>query len=185
MKKCSFGENSILSDVYSQAADFGKGYTYVITAFFFVICVIAIIGGIVLINRKARNIKVDFKIRNVSPITKTELVPQGDTYIQQTRTVYKLTGTIAKCPGKIYTLLEYESFVVAGQIIEAWVDPSCSTNEVFASSDDTQGLGWIIIIVAIIGIIINAVRLFLVRKYKGIAALSGATAATNMFKYYK
>jgi len=185
MKKCSFGENSILSDVYSQAADFGKGYTYVITAFFFVICVIAIIGGIVLINRKARNIKVDFKITNVSPITKTELVPQGNTNIQQTRTVYNLTGTVKECPDKNLTLLEYGSFVVVGQSIEAWVDPSCNTNEVFASSDDTHALGWIIIIVAIIGIIINVVRLFLVRRYKGIAALSGASGAANLFKVFR
>jgi uncharacterized membrane protein len=185
MKRSSFGEKSILSDVYSQAADFGKGYTYVVAAFFFVICIIAILGGIALINRKARNIKVDFKITTVTPITKTELVPQGNTNIQQTRTVYNLTGTVKECPGKTLTLLEYGSFVVAGQSIEAWVDPSCNTNEVFASSDDTQGLGWIIIIVAIIGIIINVVRLFLVRRYKGIAALSGASGAANLFKVFK
>jgi hypothetical protein len=184
MKKSSFGENSVFSDVYSQAADFGKGYTYVVSAFLFVICIIAIIGGIALISRKAHNIKVDFVITNVTSRTTPEVIIQSTDGPKQT-TVYDLVGTVSKCPGQTFTLVGYGNFVKVGQTIEAWVDPSCSKGEAFAASDETHTLGWGIIIVSIIGIILIMVRLFLVKRYKGYAALSGAAGAANMFKLFK
>ena len=185
MKKCSFGENSVFSDVYSQAADFGKGYTYVVSAFLFVICIIAIIGGIALISRKAHNIKVDFVITKVTARTTPEVVTQGSNSYTTQKTVYDLEGTVSKCPGQTFTLVGYGNSVSSGQTIEAWVDPSCSKGEAFAASDETRTLGWGIVIVGVIGIILIMVRLFLVRRYKGYAALSGAAGAANMFKLFK
>jgi len=186
MKKVSFGDNSIFSNVYSGTADFGKTYAYIISAFAFVISVIAIIIGILLIKRKpVYTTKVEFIVTKVVAGTETERTPQGEGTVERTKTIYNLEGTVPMCGQRIFTLESYPTYVDVGQSITAWIKQACSSNEAHVSSDETRGIGWGIIIIAIIAIIFNILRLFLVRKYKGVAAVQGVSGASNLYKMFR
>ena len=182
MKKVSFGEN-IASEIYTGASDFGRGYAYIISAFVFVICLVAIIGGVYLIRRKAVfTTQVDFIITKVTPETKYNTVTEGNTTKSVPTTVYNLEGTVPVCGKSSIVLVGYQKYVTVGQTIKVWMKPNCQTTEVHESSDDTTVIGWVILTIALVVVIINIIRIYFVRKYKVVAAVQGAAGAANIFK---
>jgi hypothetical protein len=185
MKKSSFG-NDVVSNIYSGAADFGRDYAFIVAAFVFVLCVVGVFVGVHLIRRKpVYTAEVDFLITRVTPETITETVNQGDKQVPRTRTIYNLEGTVQMCGNSKVTLPGYQTYVTVGQTVKAWMKPNCQSTEAHYSSDNTTLIGWIVIGVAIIVAILNALRLYFVKKYKAVAAVQGAAGASNLFKILK
>lgn len=183
MKKNSFGANSVLSDIYSDTAGFGRDYAYVVSAFVIIICILAIIIGLYFIQRKpVYTTQVDFTITKVTPQSIT--VNQGTNKPPLTTTIYNLEGTVQICGKSVIVLPGYPRPVNVGETVKVWMKPNCQSNEAHYSSDDTVFLGWVIISIAFIFIIVNILRLFFVKRYKGAAALQGAAGISNIFKMF-
>jgi len=182
MKKVSFGQ-SIASDIYSGASDFGRSYAYIISAFVFVICLVAIIGGVYLIRRPSVfTAHVNFTITKVTPEVTIKTVTEEKTTKQIPTTIYNLEGSVEMCGNNTIILPGYQTYVVTGQTIKVWMKPNCESIEAHFSSDDTTVIGWVILIISLIAVIINILRIYFVRKYKGIAAVQGAAGVANIFK---
>lgn len=178
-KKFKFGDlNSNLNAAYTGAATFGRDYTFFVSVFTLIICVIAIIAGIYLINRKpVFTIKTNFTVSTVNEIDSV-YTDQNSTYKS---TSYNLTGTIASCGNSVFTLSDYPYKIEPGKTISVYIR-DCNSNEAHYRSDDTKGAGWIVIGISIVAIIFTLVRLFLVKKYKGIAAIQGVSGVSNLFR---
>jgi hypothetical protein len=183
MKKNSFGNvDSVASNIYSGTADFGRSYASVVTIVICIVAVVAIFVGIYLISRQpVYTAKVDFLITKVTKEESTELQTVNGSETLVKKTVYNLEGTVKMCNQAIITLPGYTKYVAAGQTITAWMKPNCASTEAHSSSDDTRIVGWVVIAIAILVIGFNLLRLFFVKKYKGLAAIQGAAGAKRLF----
>jgi hypothetical protein len=179
-KKFKFGDlNSATAGLYSGAADFGKDYAVITGAFTFVICVIAFFVGIYLITRKpVYTTKTSFLIKSVTPqtITKYNVNTQLNTLV----TTYDLTGTVASCNNEVFTLPGYPTNVAVGTSITVFIK-DCTSREAHYQSDDTKMVGWGVVGISIGVILFTLFKIFLVKKYKGLAALQGAAGAKRIF----
>jgi hypothetical protein len=184
MKKSSFGANSFFSDLYSGTADFGKGYAYVVSVFAFIISALAVLLGVYFIRRKPDyTAQVAFTITKVTPEVIT--INQENNKPPVISTIYNLEGTVQMCGKNVIVLSGYQIPVNVGETIQVWMKPNCQSNEARYSSDDTTVIGWGIVIFAGIITVFNMLRLFFVRKYKGIAALQGASGISDLFRMFK
>jgi hypothetical protein len=172
--------NKLASDMYTGAADFGKVYAMIVSIAIFIISIIAIFIGSYFIRKKSVYSKqVSFEVISSTVRTNTYTDLEKNS---RTVTVYDLLGKVKDCENKIYSLVGYSSSPSAGSVISAWIKPDCMSTDAIASEDSTKVMGWIIVAIGSLFIIGNALRLFFVRKFKGVAAIQGAAGAGNIFK---
>lgn len=184
-RKPQFGDfNSIAQGAYSGTADFGKLYARIVSIFGFVIAVVLIGLGIYFIRRKPTfPVSVNFTVKTVTPITVTRMEMRNKVQVPVNVTYYNLTGTVPSCGTNVITLNNYTENVSVGQTVNAYIHPNCENNVASQSSDDTTVLGWILIAVAVVIIAMNALRLFFVNRFKGVAALQGVAGGGNILKH--
>jgi hypothetical protein len=185
--KVKFGDfNSLAENVYSGTADFGKMYAKIVSAFSFIIAIVLFVTGIYFIRRPPTfPVAVKFTISTVTPTTVTNFnYDKNGKSTPYTSTVYNLLGTVPSCGTNVITLNNYTNYVTSGQTITAYMHPDCDKFIASQDSDSTEVIGWVLVAIAIGIVIFTILRLFLVGRFKGIAALQGVAGGGKLFKAF-
>jgi len=179
-KKVHFGDNTVFNDLYSGSASLGRDYAKIVSIFSFVAAAVLVILGIYFMGkRNTYTLKVNFIVTKVTPITQT--VYDSNVGRDVPKIIYNLEGTVSEC-GTNVVKLEYSSNVNVGNILQVYIEPKCDGNKAVQNQDNNSMIGWILIIIAIVIVIFTFIRLHLVNKYKGVAAVQGVAGAKNIFK---
>jgi len=184
-KRARFGDlNSLASSAYTGTATFGKDYAVIIGSLQILLGIIILCVGIYLIRRKPLYaIPIQFTVlTNSGPKTSTTNTVVNGVDTPQVTTTYDLVGTTPECKGNV-VLNGYPNNAVVGSVVTAYIKENCADNIASPSSDSTAVIGWIVLGVGILLILWNIIRIFFVKKYKGVAAAQGVAGGKNILSH--
>lgn len=163
LQKSHFGE-----DYYSDAAAVGTSMGYIKT---FVGCLIGIIC--IFFGYKMKNTTNVYTQQVSLTITDSTANKSTDPNGKQS-TFYTITGTAAECGKNTITVYNYPSSLSIGTVITAFIRPNCNGGQdAITSVPNNSKNGTIIIIVGVVIIALALLNLYMVRKYKALAAVEG------------
>jgi len=175
-RKRKFGNTA--SDIYSGAAEVGKGFAYLKATMGFIFAIILIVGGFMV--RKQKNVytqQVNLKVTDVQRMV-IGTNKDGTSIID-----YKVSGTVQECPsGNLVTVANYKNPVGPGQTINIWMRPGCLGSDGIQTPTNYKMIGNVMIGIGIIIILFAVVSVYFVGKYKGVAAVHGASSVLGMFR---
>ena len=168
-KKSNFGNG--WNTVYSGTAEFGKDYTIVQTVIACIFSFFILLLGITLTFRKP-----EYTLPSTMVMNKSTGPDQVGSYSN--------SGTIksGQCAGNILNVTgSGMNQFSQGQTEQVFLKPgSCDDAELH--EDNTKWLGILFIIVSLIILVFSLIKLFFVKKYKGVAATAGVFDFFNFFK---
>jgi hypothetical protein len=173
--KRRFGDTA--STIYSEAASIGKGFAYLKAIMGCIFSIVLIAGGFFV--RKQKNVyttQVSLIVSSVQRIT-VGTNKDGTPIID-----YKVSGTVKDCSANIITIQNYKTDVSPGQIVIAWMRPGCIGSDAVQTPTNYKMIGNVMIGIGVIIILIALVSIYFVGKYKGVAAVHGATSVLGMFR---
>ena len=166
--------NKAGGNLYSGTAEFGKDMTIITTVLTIIISTFMIIGGIALFFKKPV-----YTVKTT--MTMNASTPSGsDTNGNAT---YSNSGTVTECGGKVLTLNGAESLNYNGnESVDVYIKADKVCDDADLHMDDFKPIGIILIIIALVLIAFSLIKLFFVKKYKGVAAAAGVMDAFSFFK---
>ena len=170
MRKNKFG------GIYDDAASIGKVFAYLRGGFFIFIAIVLISIGIYFGSKpNVYSENIQFIVKTVSKQFTGTIngIPKYD---------YNLTGNTRGCPYTL-TVNSYPNSVQPGQVLEdIYMRPECNGSDAVRSPINNSTIRNWCIIIGIIIIIFAAGNMFVVSKFKGIAAVQGANNIFSLFK---
>lgn len=173
-KKSQFGIDwgNLGSKAYSGTAEFGKDLTYVTTVIACIFSLFLFIFGIFLTFRKP-----EYTMAATMTMTKSGAPDESMNY-QNSGTIIS-TG---QCNGQTLNLANSGMTLYSGgESQQVFLKPG-SCDQAQLHEDNTKWLGIIFMIVSLLIIAFSFVKLFFVKKYKGVAAASGVLDVVSMFR---
>jgi len=176
MKKCSrFGTDwdKLGSNVYSGTAEFGKDYTIIATVIACIFSFLIFIFGIYLTFRKPEyTVAATMKMAASTGPDETGQFQNSGTIISNGPCKNE-TLNVANSGRSLFKGTETE---------QVFLKPDGSCEDARLHEDKTKWLGIFLIIVALLIIVSSFIKLFFVKKYKGVAAAAGVFDVFSMFK---
>jgi len=173
-KKSRFGTDwdKLGSNVYSGTAKFGKDLTYITTVIACIFSFFLFLFGIFLTFRKP-----EFTL--VATMTMNKSSGPDESMNLQNNGIITSTG---QCNGKLLNLANSGMTLYSGgESQQVFLKPG-SCDDAQLHEDNTRWLGIIFMIVSLLIIAFSLVKLFFVKKYKGVAAASGVLDVFSMFR---
>ena len=174
MTKSNFGTDwgKLGSNVYSGTAEVGKDLAIIGTVIACIFSFFLFIFGIFMIFRKPQ-----YTLTATMTMDKTS-GPDINGYFQNKGTI--TSGS--QCIGRILNLVNSGmNMYNQGDQHQVFLKPD-SCNDAQLHKDNTKWIGVFFIIISLLIIASSFIKLFFVKKYKGVAAASGVFDVFNLFK---
>jgi len=180
-RKRRFGDNiqqpksSSSNEFYDSAASVGKGFAYIKAVVGGIIALALIFGGFKV--RKTVNYyteQVQLTVKEVKQII------SGNDKNGQPIIDYNLTGTVPNCGTDLITVRNYRENISVGQVITVWMRKNCVGPDAVMSPTNYKTIGNVMIGIGFIIILLVALNIYFIRKYKAYAAVHGAGSMLGM-----
>lgn len=170
--------SSKFGGIYDDAASIGKTFAYLKGGFFIFIAVILILIGIF------QGSKPNVYTENIPFTVKTVSKQFTGTINGTPKHDYNLSGNMKGCPYTI-TVNSYPNNVEPGQVLtDLYMRPDCNGSEAVKSPINNSTIRNWLVIIGIVIIIFAAGNMFVVSKYKGVAAVQGAENIFGLFNRF-
>ena len=161
------------SNAYEGSAEFGKVTTYIMSAFFIFISVLLVYFGIKLWVKPN-------KYSKETVLVVTDYTSSGSSGMGY---YYNVKGKTKECGDKSVNVIDYSpSTPVVGSSIKVYMDPKSDCGDVSLVKFNNGLVGKIMVGIGLILLIFIIINLYLVRRFKGYAALQGASTGSRLFK---
>jgi len=158
-------------NVYEGSAEFGKVVTYIASAIFIVIAILLVYYGIKTWRKPNKYPKA------------TTLTATGYEGGDSGTTLYRVKGKTKECGDKIVNVIEYyPNKPEIGMTAKVYMDPKSECGDVTIIPPINGIVGKIMTGIGLLLIFFIVVNLYLVRRFKGYAALQGASTGSRLFK---
>lgn len=170
--------NTSSSDIYSDAASFGRISVIIKLVLTIIVAVAFIVLGVYLYRRKnVHTESVDADITDANCVTESD--GQTTTYNCKLTLDYTVKG---KNYSGINTSVDSSTLYNKGNTITIYYDPNNPTDISMFSKGNQQTLGEVIIVIAILSILFGLLSWWLTSKSKFYAAAQGAGTAYDLVR---
>ena len=185
VRKTKFGEikfdvDKVYSDakgfggnVYEGSAEFGKVVTYIASAVFIIIAILLVYYGI-------KMWRTPNKYSKETVLIITEYTSSGSS---GEAGFYSVKGKTKECGDKIINVIEYFPLKPEiGSTSKVYMDPKTECGDVSLIRPMNGTIGKIMTGIGLLLIFFIIINLYLIRRFKGYAALQGASTGSRLFK---
>jgi sulfite exporter TauE/SafE len=170
--------SSKFGGIYDDAASIGKTFAYLKGGLFIFIAVVLISFGVYQGSKpNVYSEKIQFIVKTVSKQFTGTIngIPKYD---------YNLTGNTKGCPYTL-TVNSYPNYVQPGQVLEdIYMRPECNGSDAVRSPVNNSTIRNWLVIIGIVIIIFAVGNMFVVSKFKGVAAAQGAENIFGLFNRF-
>jgi hypothetical protein len=161
-------------NVYEGSAELGKVVTYFASVIFFII-------GILLVYYGIKFWRTPNKYTKSTVLIVTDYTSSGSS---GQAGFYSVKGKTKECGDKNVNIINYvtTSAPTIGSTINVYMDPNTECGDVSLTLSINGIAGKIMVSIGIILILFIVVNLYLVRRFKGYAALQGASVGSRALK---